>query len=172
MHTRFALTLISFCYVFVGSVLHGHAQQPETRPAPIAGAPDAASEDAANEDAANEDAANEEIGGQETSAPPLDASVQVTPDVNAEAAEPAPIAPIAEGAPLDAASVAANQEADEEEQEDIDLVPRVLSTPGAAPRQFAIWQDDESFIKPVIQISALLAGYIPHSDVAESLNGR
>lgn len=51
-------------------------------------------------------------------------------------------------------------------------VSRTLTTPGAPSRRFAFWEDGENFIKPVLQMSALGVGYLPHSDVADELSGR
>ena len=50
---------------------------------------------------------------------------------------------------------------------------RTLSTVGEAPpTAFAIWRDGDDFIKPVLQMSALLVGYVPHSDVNPDLASR
>ena len=50
---------------------------------------------------------------------------------------------------------------------------RTLSTTAEAPpTSFAIWSDGESFIKPVLQMSALMVGYVPHSDTTDTLASR
>lgn len=81
-------------------------------------------------------------------------------------------ASLADASSTDASPSDALSEQPGEPSDASEMVGRVLSTENGAPRQFVIWQDGQSFIKPVIQISALGVGYIPHSDVSESLSGR
>jgi len=47
---------------------------------------------------------------------------------------------------------------------------RTLATSDSEiPAAFTIWRDGDDFIKPVLQMSALLAGYLPHSDINDDL---
>src|SRR5690606_3757983 len=47
---------------------------------------------------------------------------------------------------------------------------RVLTTTDAPMvPEFAIWEGEHGFIKPVLQMSAMLVTYVPHSDVVDSL---
>lgn len=56
-----------------------------------------------------------------------------------------------------------------------DSVERVLTTTDAAvPRRFVLWQSEsgDEFIKPIVQMSSLLVGYVPASDVNRELAWR
>ncbi|MCB9633403.1 MAG: hypothetical protein H6721_14910 [Sandaracinus sp.] len=71
------------------------------------------------------------------------------------------------------ASAADEASSDETELDGAEATQRVLTTADqpVAPA-FAIWQGEQGFIKPVLQMSAMLVTYIPHSDVTDTLASR
>ncbi|MBO6940008.1 MAG: hypothetical protein JJ863_33870 [Deltaproteobacteria bacterium] len=136
----------------------------------VAQTPDAGA--APPESAAPEAPVDTEPGAAEDDPEPVD-EAEETP---APEPEPEPVVeapePSVEPAAVAEAEVA-SEAGEDEEDEEIDgatAAGRALATVGdAPPTTFAFWRDGDQFIKPVLQIGALLVGYFPHSDVNEDL---
>ena len=136
-----------------------------------AGAPATLEESAAEESAADETAPGEppaDEAGPAAATPPAEsesapaASADETPADETPADETASDAADDEDAPLPDAP-----------PDQAEAATRTLSTTALPARPaFTFWRDGDDFIKPVIQLSAMLVGYLPHSDTTDGLAAR
>ncbi|MAQ17169.1 MAG: hypothetical protein CMN30_20545 [Sandaracinus sp.] len=155
-------TLRLLCVTLLcGVALPAFAQTPDAGVPPAATPPPTTAPGTA--EPLEEDAAEPELAEPELAEPaPAPAPVAAPPPAPAPA--PSRVEPVA--APY------------EDPSEDPDVsgdaaAERTLSTTAEAPpTSFAIWSDGESFIKPVLQMSALMVGYVPHSDTTDTLASR
>ncbi|AKF11219.1 hypothetical protein [Sandaracinus amylolyticus] len=121
-----------------------------------------------------------EAAPRDEAAPPDDAAPpdEAAPPENAaplEAPTPDATTDDAPREPVDASEEQREGDAPlpDEPPDQAEAATRTLSTTMLPARPaFTFWRDGDDFIKPVIQLSAMLVAYLPHSDTTEGLAAR